>query len=912
MVLCSTFVSIAALMSFASVQEPKPEFPPFAEVAKGFERVVSSERKDTLWTIWHDAKNDQLLAELPSGFAAQRFYVVPTVAAGDEEAGVYSIWHRLVGQGARYHYWKRYGKELALMEPELGVRTTGDAQSKSSTARIYTDRLILSLPIVCLGPGGGPVIDLDHLLVKQSGNFFGPFLAGAKLELCEVSGIKAFPHNVEAAFTLPRRDGRLATVHYSIGAPPKSPDFVPREADRRVGFYYQSFVDRGKNDGESQVRRYADRWNLTKADPSLRLSPPKQPIVYYLEHTTPVRYRRWVRDGVLAWNEAFERVGIVGAIEVRQQDATTGAYMDVDPEDIRHSFVRWTNSHMGFAIGPSHAHPETGEIYEADIVMDEAFIGGFASSYQSTELASAAMLSFSSENADWLLANDAWDPRVRLAAPEEREEVLAYRRALASGEADPASAPPTMRPEVWPYGSPGAPGDARAAQRGFCACARLAGQGSASMRLALDAGLVALPAAEDESLLDGLPESFVGPLLQAVVMHEVGHTLGLMHNWKGSSLYSHAEINSAAMRGVKSSSATVMDYMPTNIVVADGELVQGDYDTIGLGPYDFWAIEWGYGDEPSKVAARSAEPGHAFMAEDGQSGPDPHAKTWDLGEFSLDFSRAEMRFVEKARARLLDDFVADGESWDKVRRGYGRLLGKQMTALYNAANWIGGAHVSRSFKGDEGAPEPFRPVDVKRQREALAFFLATAFQDASFGLEPELLAKLVPENWYDEGFATSQDWPIHDQVLGLQASALSMLLSPTRLRRVDDNVVRLGPGADALTLAELLVAVRDEIWSEVSSATAGSWGPTRPMISSLRRNLQREHLDRLVDLATGFSWPNATARSLEAQARTELETIERIAERALDLAPEPASRAHLAEARARVARALEAGWLRRR
>ena len=74
------------------------------------------------------------------------------------------------------------------------------------------------------------------------------------------------------------------------------------------------------------------------------MSPPKQPIVFYIEHTTPIRYRRFVRDGVLYWNKAFEKVGMVNAIEVYYQDAATGAHMEKDPEDVRYNFVRWLSN----------------------------------------------------------------------------------------------------------------------------------------------------------------------------------------------------------------------------------------------------------------------------------------------------------------------------------------------------------------------------------------------------------------------------------------------------------------------------------------------------------------------------------------------------------------------------------------
>ncbi len=98
---------------------------------------------------------------------------------------------------------------------------------------------------------------------------------------------------------------------------------------------------------------------------------------------------------------------------------------------------------------------------------------------------------------------------------------------------------------------------------------------------------------KDETLLDGMPESFVGPLLADLVAHEVGHTLGLRHNFKASSIYDLKEINSAKVAGKKSFAGSVMDYLPVNLRMKEGEL-QGDFGMLTLGPYDFWAIEYGY------------------------------------------------------------------------------------------------------------------------------------------------------------------------------------------------------------------------------------------------------------------------------------------------------------------------------
>lgn len=887
----------------------------FEDAIKGYEKVPVTPGQDMFYTLYTREKDAQVLAELPKNFEGKQFYLVATVAAGHPQSGVYSIWHDAVGVPTKTVYWSRRNDQLMLIEPNIAVRSSGDDQSKAGVARVNTDRVVLTVPILAMGPGGGPVIDLDQALLGNSSAFIGGFLSRANTGLAKLTKAKTFPRNVELGFELPRANGQFAQVRFSLGMPEKSKGFEPREADRRVGIYFESFEDRAINDGGSQIVRYANRWHVQKADPKLKMSPPREPIVYYIEHTTPLRYRRWVRDGILAWNKAFEQVGILGAIEVRQQDASTGAHMDIDPEDMRYSFVRWTNAGMGFAIGPVHAHPDTGEIYEADIVMDEGFIGSYANQYMQTELASNAMSVISPDLAGWLAENPSWDPRVILAEPGERERAAMLTKAMVEQPSDLdsllADAPSTLSPMVWePHRTIHHDHDA-----GHAMCMMLPGLSAniASARLAMDLQMGSLlkPGGDDQSLLDGLPEDFVGPLLRDVVMHEVGHTMGLTHNWKGSALYSIAEMNSDGFD--KPLQSTVMDYALSNIIVEDESrgLLQGNYVPNDIGPYDMWAIEWNYtfGD-PKDVAKKAAMPEHAYMAEDGQFSPDPQAKTWDLGRDSIDFAQERIRFVDKARAELLTKVVEDGETWQKARQVHQQLLGMQSGAINMAMHWVGGAHITRSMKGDPDAVAPVRPVDAKQQRRALAFIIDHAFNSDAFGLDTNTLSYLQSDNWYDEGYSTTHAWPVAQSVLGIQSSAMTGLINPQRLGWIMDNELRTPADQDALTVPEIFDALRESIWDLPD--IDGTYTNRAPLVGQLDRNLQMEHLSRLIDLATGMRWPGASGHTIQALARQELQTIRaQTTLYAKAKGIDAYSAAHLRDADERIMRALEASYNRR-
>ena len=122
---------------------------------------------------------------------------------------------------------------------------------------------------------------------------------------------------------------------------------------------------------ETPYVRYINRWHLEKENPTAKLSKPKQPLVYWLENTIPVEYRDWVKEGVLMWNSAFEKIGFQDAIEVRQMPDTA----DWDPADARYNTVRWMiQPGGGYAVGPSRAHPYTGQLYDADIRISADFM----------------------------------------------------------------------------------------------------------------------------------------------------------------------------------------------------------------------------------------------------------------------------------------------------------------------------------------------------------------------------------------------------------------------------------------------------------------------------------------------------------------------------------------------------------
>ena len=977
-------MSTSAFAQAPAAPKPKPkppEFPPHSKVLDGYTKVISSaDGKPGFYTLWVRKKDGRMLAELPRSYASQKQFFAMTVGSGDLYAGLHA--------GDMYVYWRRFDKRLALMEPNIETKSTGDPESKASVKRLFTDRVILDVPILTMGPGGTPVIDMNNLLINQSARFFG--IRSSNPNLVTIKKAKAFPKNIEVAFEVPttgfRNSGRLQTLHYSISAISSSPGYKPRVADERIGYFTTAFTDLGKyKDDETRVR-YINRWHLTKRDSKLKMSPPAQPIVFYIEHTTPVRYRRWVREGILYWNKAFEKVGIKDAIEVYYQDAKLGTergYMDKDPEDVRWNFVRWLNNNIGTAIGPSRVNPMTGEILDADIILTDGWMRHYHGQFEEL-LPKIAMEGMSVETLAWLAKHPKWDPRLRLAHPADRDRLA---KEIVKQSMLPLAGHPAGNIKTRLLGDDPFDGlIGRTSQvNGLC----LASQGKAFDVALMRASLVLLgektddekkkekkkkkkgkkkakkdkkddedkkkkddedkkdaeddkdadkkeddkdgdkkdaekkdekkdKKKSDESIIDGMPESFIGPLIAELVAHEVGHTLGLRHNFKASSIYTLAEINSEKLKGKKPLAGSVMDYLPININMESGE-IQGDYTMNGIGPYDFWAIEYGYtfAKDLKPILQRVAEPELTFATDEDTSGPDPFARRYDYSKNPIDYGKNQVRLARHHRERLLKTFVKDGQSWAKARYGYELTLSLQTRATSMMANWIGGTYVYRDKKGDKGGRTPIVVVDPALQRDALKFVIENTFNDEVFGLTPELLSHLSVDKWLDgRGFHNSfmQDaaWPVHDKVMGIQASTLTMLMNPTTLRRVYDNEFRIAADKDTITLPEILTTIGDSIWTELDNAPNEKFTARKPLISSLRRNLQDEHLDRLVDLVMPGAGSNEAYKPISNLALLQLKKIVAKSKALLKRGGnkiDPYTTAHLTKVQTKIEKALNAEYI---
>ena len=535
-------------------------------------------------------------------------------------------------------------------------------------------------------------------------------------------------------------------VRYSFIEMPDN-NFEPRIEDQSIGY----FSDRVTNLSSKDVTPYMDligKWDLQKKDPGKELSEPIKPIVFWIENTTPLELRDYIKQGVLAWNSAFEEAGFKNAIQVKVQPDDA----DWDAGDIRYNVLRWTSSpNPPFGgYGPSFTNPRTGEIIGADIMLEWVYLtnrlnvdGIFNGSQTGDECFSASMVQEGMMFADSLNIND--------------------------------------------------------------------------------------PKIIEQSII-------------RLTLHEVGHTLGLNHNFKGSFLHNTEDVHKPEITSKVGVTASVMEYPAINLAPLGYK--QGDYYDIVPGPYDKWAIKFGYTpnlteEERRSILSESNKPEHMFAndSEDMRSagyGIDPRAMISDLTNDPITYSAQRIELVNHAQKELPDKFANKAESWEEYRNAHKIILREHQRALEVISRYIGGVYVERSNPQDPNRKEPYTPTPSEEQRRAMSVLSKHAFSSEAFPINASLLSKVqVERRMFDLG-GEHEDPQMHKIVLGIQNKVLDHILSAWTLSRITDTQLY---GND-YSVYEVIDDLTEAIFLEDMNSE----------VSSIRRNLQTSYVRRLIGI----------------------------------------------------------------
>lgn len=844
----------------------KPKWPPFSELLKD----AKPTDEPSLFTLYR--KDAKLYGEIKSSQLNKDFIVIISIARGIGEGPVLGGMSWGFGDDWVWQF-RRVDDKIHVVRRNVRFTAKKGSPEEKAVGLAYTDSVLFSLPIATMSPSGGIIVDFTPIFMSDlpqiSRTLPGFSFDSNKSVWAETKG---FENNVEIQVAATYASGGTRSfdsvadsrgvtinVHYSISTLPEN-NYKPRLADDRVGYFLTVVKDYSKQGNDDRFVRYINRWDLQKADPSADKSPPKKPIIFYLEKTIPFQYRKPIKDGITEWNKAFLKAGFIDAIEVRQQeDRDTW-----DPEDVNYNTFRWITSSAGFAMGPSRVNPLTGQILDADIIFDADFVQFWKRDFET----------FTAEG----IAAMTGGPLDLKGYQEELSKLPPDRQHL-----------------------------------GHHCCQLHHGM---SRELAFGSAVATLRSASPNSA--EMEEKMIMQGLKEVTMHEVGHTLGLRHNFKASTIYSLKDLNDPEKSREHGMSGSVMDYLPANIM-PEGQ-PQGDYYMTTIGPYDMWAIEYGYtplsGGSPEaelpelqKIASRAAEPQLAYATDEDTRGidSDPLSNRFDLGDDPIEYAKVRAELIGKLWPGIVDRITEEGEGYQRARQAFSVLLGNYGRAMHFASRHVGGLYVNRHHKGDPEGRPPFEVVEAEKQRAALEILEKQVFSDDPFQFPPELYNHLAMSRWSHWGVSQPMrlDIPAHEVISMWQDRILEQLMSSLTLERLHDSELKVPADQDAFTTAELLERLTDSIFSEVKELPSGEFTNRQPAISSLRRNLQRIYLKRMSNLAMGNT---SAPQDCQTVAYVTLEGLKGRIDSALEngQALDLYSRAHLSETSRRIDKVLEA------
>jgi Met-zincin/Domain of unknown function (DUF5117) len=681
------------------------------------------------------------------------------------------------------------------------------ANVDKSDAVFYTDKFSVEDSLGYLVSGDGLFISekLDPIKPPSlPSSFFGGGLTFGLGQLSssksKYAAVRSYPNNtdvvVDMAYDNPSafigsgditdpRYVRVRMQHSFIEMPNNG--FKPRKDDQRVGYFMQQ-VNNRTSISPVPYKDMINRWNLVKKDPTAALSEPVEPIVWWVENTTPLEYRQTIVDAGMKWNDAFEKAGFKNAVQMKiMPDTATW-----DPADIRYNVIRWVSSANPpyGAIGPSFVNPRTGQILGADITV-EWYSGSATPIFDELYNGSASSLNIKN-----------------IFNTNENNTVNNYVSNHNHNHNN-------------------------------CTLAN-------ELKAQFVTGLTALDAVNgSETEIKEMHKQF----LTYLIMHEMGHTMGLMHNMKASQMLSPTEASNKEITRKIGTMASVMDYPSINVAL--DKTKQGDYYTTLAGPYDHWAIEYGYKqfensyDEENglaKILARSNEP-YLIFGNDGDDmrspgrGIDPRVNINDFTNDMMSYAEDRYKLVNNLMGKLVVKYTKPNQSYAELRSRYG-IANRQRNDMTNAlSRYIGGVYIDRSQPEQKSANKPMTPTPVATQKKAMELLSKYIYAPNAFDADANVFPYLQRQRrGYDQG--AGEDFKISTNILITQASAsLAHILHPNTTQRITNTRLYGNTYSVADVMNDLTKAIFD---ADMSSN-----------VNVYRQNLQTMYVDLLAIITSG-------------------------------------------------------------
>ncbi|MCO7226610.1 zinc-dependent metalloprotease [Pleionea sp. CnH1-48] len=572
-------------------------------------------------------------------------------------------------------------------------------------------------------------------------------------------------------------------------------DYQPRRDDARIGYFSQQFDDL-TSDSWAPYQDVINRWHLVKKDPNAAVSEPVEPIVWWIENTTPEEWRETIKTAAETWNVAFEKAGFKNALQVKVQPDDA----DWDAGDIRYNVLRWTASPRPpfGGYGPSVANPLTGQIIASDIMLEYSFLKN-----------------------RWL-----------------------YDAVYTGGA--------TME-EMVPEAPEGI----------FCSAGHMLHDSTAMAGAVLKA----------QGGSKELSSELVKQSLSYLILHELGHTLGLNHNMKATQLHNATDVHDSSItQGVVAGS--VMDYPAVNI--APPGVKQGDFTNSKPGPYDLWAIEYGYSpavSDPAEeekrlqaILARSTEPALTFGndADDMRRAGlhiDPRVMIGDMSSEAVKYNNGRMDLIKETLKTIKDKTLEKGDTYQELLISTNYLLGEYRRSAEVTSRYIGGIYLDRALVGQDGETQPFTPVPVDIQKAAMDSLSKYMFAPSVLEEAKPLYAYLQRQRRGFNAFAINEDPKIHDMVLNAQKRVLDHVMHRNVMKRMVDT----GLYGNQYELNEFMQDLTDAIFEEDKNSD----------VNTHRQNLQTEYVNRLIRISglKGLSTYDYLSRAAAINQLSRLQNI---------------------------------------
>jgi len=628
-------------------------------------------------------------------------------------------------------------------------------------------------------------------------------------ELTYIEEVKTFPKNIEITVNYVMNSQstpvaavpdsravnfkvRYSLIDLSANSNDSAHKYIPRFYDSRVGYFETTVKDYTNPLRQSELTKYITRWNLQKKNPYEEKSEPIKPVVYWIDRATPVQYREAIRKGVLLWNKAFEKAGFINAIQCNIQPDS----VQWDSDDIRYNVIRWQSySNSGIAgIGPSVSNPFTGEILNGSVLLNSEALRFMQDSKTLYNIINAKEKFYD--------------------ANFEEDKVISILEKLSNKSLHVCKYPSLSKNQAM-------------------------------------IGAVKYIVDNSVTNFGEIPKEFVNDYLTELVVHEVGHTLGLRHNFKASSAYTFEDLRSADFTAENGITSSVMDYNFPNIA-PPGVTQGGTFWSTSIGKYDCFAIEYGYKVFPNiknsedevpyliASASRSSDPYNVYGTDEdvinffGPTSLDPLTQMFDLGSSPLQFAKDKMAIDKDLFAKIDKHFPQYNENYSQLNTVFAGLLSDYFSNASIASKYVGGAYVTKMKQGDVVDNRyPMIPVTYNEQLEALNFINEHIFESENYlTFSPEFL-KMLPASGNMIG---RKDFPLNDIILNFQMGMLYRFYSPMLIKRM---MQQESLSSDIMTYSQLNDYLYSNIWREVKQKTP---------ISKTRRALQKAYLELMIEM----------------------------------------------------------------